>query len=132
MEVTGFQSSATKDVPADLRTLYGTLLGCPFHQKWQHLRARACAGGSLGAVWGQGRDMAQSFKDANPVALVGVELAASVRLVGPLELSLLGRGDASLFRTVDYYKAADGSQHVFWRPPVVSGSLFAGLALRFR
>jgi hypothetical protein len=102
------------------------------HHDWQRLRARACAGGSLGAVWGEGRALAQSFKDANPVALLGLELAASVRLVGPLELSLLGRGDASLFRSVDYYKAADGSQRVFWRPPVLSGSLFAGLALRFR
>ncbi|MEY4515419.1 MAG: hypothetical protein RLZZ450_7541, partial [Pseudomonadota bacterium] len=60
------------------------------------------------------------------------ELAGNVRLVGPLELTMLAHGDASLFRTVDYYRAADGSRVVFWRPPVVSGSLFAGLALRFR
>jgi hypothetical protein len=132
LEVTGFRSGATRDVPAELRILYGSLLGCPLHKSWRLLRTRACAGAGFGAVWGEGRAMAQSFKDANPVALVGLELAGSLRLVGPLELTLLGRGDASLFRTVDYYRAANGAQVVFWRPPVVSGSLFAGLALRFR
>jgi len=132
LEVSGFQKQDSREVPARFKTLYGSLLGCPLSAGWARLRARACAGGALGAVWGEGRRLASNYQRTNPVVLLGVELAASVRLVGPLEFALLARGDASLYRTEAYYDGANGTRPRIYEPSVLSGSLFTALALRFR
>jgi hypothetical protein len=132
LQVTGLKGRESRAVPARFRALYGGLLGCPFTKSWSRLRARACAGGALGAVWSEGHRLATNYQKTNPVVLLGLELALSLRLIGALEFTVLGRGDASLYRTSAYYDGANGTRPRIYEPSIMSGSVFAGLALRFR
>lgn len=133
LQLTGYRKHETSALPVRIQTLYASVLGCPFGTRWKAVRARACLGASLGAVWNEGRRVGgNNEKVTSPVGLIGIELAASVSLVGPLEFTVLGRGDVSLLRTETYYIAADGSRRSLYEPKFISGALFAGLALRFR
>ncbi len=114
------------------RTVYGGLLTCPLTWGWRRLRTRACVSAAIGALWAEGRDYPTKFSKINLLYLAGVELAASLRIAGPLELLLLPRADVPLERLRFIYRRGDGSELPLHQTHAVVVSIFAGLGLRFR
>jgi hypothetical protein len=112
--------------------VYGSLLTCPLTGTWRTIRGRVCAGGSVGALKAEGRRLANTSEKTKALFLVGAELAASIPLVGPLELTLLGRLDVIPVRQRYLYDRSEIPDQTLYVVKSVSGSVFAGLALRFR
>jgi hypothetical protein len=87
---------------------------------------------AVGAWSARGTDLEDTYKKTGPLYLAGLELAATLQLVGPLELALTGRADAPLIRPRFYYKKVDETESTLHQTKFVVGSLFTGLGLRFR
>lgn len=132
LSASGWTGAESEDRRGKFGSFYAGLLTCPASGKRGRFSLRACAGLHAGAVWASSQDLAQTSSKRRPVALVGVELAANVRIVGPLELTLIGRADALLMRSRFYYATREGSEAKLYDPSVIIGGLFGGLALRFR
>jgi hypothetical protein len=131
-QASGFSTKESADGRARFAAVYGGVLTCPLHVERRRVRLRACAGFAVGALWAEGRELAQTRKNRQVLALPGLELGLHVRLVGPLEFTVLARGDGSLYRPRFVYYRADTSTPTLHQPSVIVGSAFAGLALRFR
>ena len=58
--------------------------------------------------------------------------AASLPLIGPLEFTVIARGDGLLMRSSFFYTTREGAEAYLYKPSVVIGGVFAGFALRFR
>jgi hypothetical protein len=127
-------TASTRDT-ADVKYLtgYASLLTCPLSGTWRTIRGRACAGGSFGLIRAEGQgSLSNAWQEKRRLLLVGVELAASVPIVGPLEFTLLGRVDLVPIRQKFLYELRDMTEQTLYEVKIFTGSLFAGLALRFR
>jgi hypothetical protein len=131
LQVTGFRKPASADISARFSTIYAGVMGCPLSASWGRIRGRACASAAVGALWAEGVGLRQNYAKTRELYVVGIELAGNVRLVGPLELTTMLRGDGYPKRYLFNYSGPNGNTWLH-KPKPVSASVFAGLALRFR
>jgi hypothetical protein len=108
------------------------LLTCPFTGTWRTIRGRTCAGGSAGMIKAEAHGLRNVSEKTRPLFLLGLELAGSVPLVGPLEFTMLGRLDLIPLRQRFLYERDSLPDLPLYQVKVITGSVFAGLALRFR
>ena len=132
LNATGWLESTSSDQRARFSALYAGIMTCPLTRTGERLRARLCPSMAFGALWAESQGFSQTVESRRPLILVGLELAGSVRLVGPLEATLIARAEGVPMRSRFVYRRRDGSEAGIHRPAAVVGSLFAGLALRFR
>jgi hypothetical protein len=86
----------------------------------------ACAVGAAGAVKADGmRDPTSAW------AAIGLRAAFTIQLTNVLYGFLHLEGLATLLRTTLYYVGDLGTAYELWTSPLVSGSIGAGLAVRF-
>jgi hypothetical protein len=131
LQVSGFRKGASADLSARFSTLYGGVMGCPLSGSWGRVRGRACASAAVGALWAEGVGLRQNYAKTRELYVLGIELAGNVRLIGPLELTTMLRGDGYPKRYLFNYSGPNGNTWLH-RPKPVSASAFVGLALRFR
>ena len=132
LNATGWLESTSSDARARFSALYGGVITCPLTRSGERLRARLCPSMAFGALWAKGQGFTTTVESRRPLILFGLELAGGVRIMGPLEATFLARAEAVPMRSSFVYRRRDGSEAGIHRPAPVVGSLFAGLALRFR
>jgi hypothetical protein len=132
LQASGWVGAESRDGHATISSFYGGILTCPLSGSPSNVRLRACAGVHAGALLAKSEDLAQTDAKRRPVALAGIELAASIPLIGPLEFTVIARGDGLLTRSRFYYATAAGKKRFLYDPSVVIGGLFAGLSLHLR
>ena len=128
----GWLSERTSDARGRLGAAYGSISTCPFVLEKSRVRGELCPGIAIGAIWAEGRKVAQSERTVSPLAMISLGLHARVKLVGPLELVGVVRGEVPVVRlTFVYYREDGRAPEIHETRPVVL-SIFGGLGLRFR
>lgn len=111
---------------------YGTLATCPLLLEKGRIRGELCPGLAIGAMWSEGRGVAETQRAVTPLAMASLALQVRIRLVGPLELVGITRAEAPVTRlTFVYYREDGRAPEIHQTTPVVV-SFFGGLGLRFR
>lgn len=132
LQASGFTGAESRDGHGEFHAAYGGLATCPLTGTAASIRLRACLGFGVGAVWAASTGLVENSSARRPLALAGLELGASAPLAGPLEFTLLARGDALLMRSRFYYTTESGDAATLFDPSILIGSVLAGLSLRFR
>ncbi len=114
------------------RTGYASVATCPLYFTKGRARARVCPSFSAGMLKAEGREFLESRKVNQPVVLLGAELGADVRLLGPLTVGAVARADLPLMRPRFTYYDEAGTQPPLHQPGPVAISCFLTVGLRFR
>jgi hypothetical protein len=132
VQASWFPPRRTGDQHAEFSALYGGVFPCPLKLERMRLRARLCPGFSAGVLWAQGRGFLEARTANQVTALVGLDLAADLRIVGPWIVSLSIRPELPLLRERFVYYRTDGGAPELHQPQPVTLSAFLGTGLRFR
>jgi hypothetical protein len=117
--------------------VYGGISICPLSGVRGRWSGQVCPGFWAGAMWAQGHKLRNTLAQSEPVALLGIELKADYRIVGPLALGLTGRVAAPLIRQQFVFNrptdAPSGTEAVgIYQVAPVTITLVAGPTLHFR
>ena len=129
---TGWLSERANDARGQFGAAYGTVSVCPLVLEKTRFRGELCPGLAIGAMWAEGRRVERAERAVSPLAMASLGVNARVKLIGPLELVALVRGEVPVMGlTFVYYSEDGGSPRIHDTKPVTV-SFFGGVGLRFR
>jgi hypothetical protein len=131
-QVSWYPERSTDDHHATFSALYGGVFPCPLHVETERLRARFCPGFSAGVLWAQGHGFVEAKSGNQVTALLGIDLAGDVRILGPWIVSLAIRPEVPLLRERFVYYRTDGGAPELHQASALTLSAFLGTGLRFR
>ncbi len=131
-QLSWYPERSTSDGHARFSALYGGVFPCPLHGARGRIRGRLCPGFSAGVLWATGRGFLEARSGNQVTALLGLDLAGDVQLLGPWIVSLAIRPEVPLLRERFVYYRTDGGAPELHQASALTLSVFLGTGLRFR